>query len=114
MREPSEYVPILYNKHSRFYRVTVLQYELVKEKEWLLLCISADEFEQTDQIWKFFKSFSLLVVKEGKGSIHRLLAQALGVSQNTQDARREASFRNLFASSATSVAKVFVWYSVNK
>ena len=88
MREPSAYVPILYNKHSRFYRVTVLQYELVKEKEWLLLCISADVFEQTDQIWKIFKSFSLLVVKEGKGSIHRLLAQALRVSQNTQDARR--------------------------
>jgi tetratricopeptide (TPR) repeat protein len=50
--------------------------------------ISADVFEQTDQIWKIFKSFSLLVVKDGKGSIHRLLAQALRVSQNTQDARR--------------------------
>jgi tetratricopeptide (TPR) repeat protein len=51
---------------------------------------TADVFEQTDQIWKILKSFSLLDVKEGKGSMHRLLAQALRLSQDERD-----SWRNL-------------------
>eukprot|EP00588_Corethron_pennatum_P012599 CAMPEP_0194276572 /NCGR_PEP_ID=MMETSP0169-20130528/9126_1 /TAXON_ID=218684 /ORGANISM="Corethron pennatum, Strain L29A3" /LENGTH=1199 /DNA_ID=CAMNT_0039020315 /DNA_START=42 /DNA_END=3641 /DNA_ORIENTATION=+ len=49
---------------------------------------SPNEFEQTDLIWKILKSFSLLVVKDAKGSIHRLLAQALRMSQNEKDSRR--------------------------
>lgn len=36
-----------------------------------------DVFELSDTTWTILKSFSLLVVKEGQGSIHRLLAQAL-------------------------------------
>lgn len=46
-----------------------------------------DEFEQTDSIWKIVKSFSLLVVKESKGSMHRLLAQALRKSQTEAEGR---------------------------
>jgi len=49
---------------------------------------SANEFEQTDLIWKILKSFSLLVVKDSKGSMHRLLAQALRSSQNKKDSLR--------------------------
>jgi tetratricopeptide (TPR) repeat protein len=41
----------------------------------------------SDQTWKLLKSFSLLVVKEGKGSMHRLLAQALRMSQDEQEGR---------------------------
>ena len=48
---------------------------------------SSDEFEQTDVIWKIVKSFSLLVVKESKGSMHRLLAQALRKSQTEAEGR---------------------------
>ena len=48
---------------------------------------SADVFEQTDRTWKLLKSFSILAVKEGKGSMHRLLAQALRVSQSEQEGR---------------------------
>jgi tetratricopeptide (TPR) repeat protein len=51
---------------------------------------SSVEFEQTDSIWKIVKSFSLLVVKNSEGSIHRLLAQALRTSQT-----EEAGCRNL-------------------
>jgi len=49
---------------------------------------SANEFEQTDLIWKILKSFSILVVKDSKGTMHRLLAQALRTSQNEKDSRR--------------------------
>lgn len=48
---------------------------------------SSDEFEQTDVIWKIVKSFSLLVVKDSKGSMHRLLAQALRKSQTEAEGR---------------------------
>jgi tetratricopeptide (TPR) repeat protein len=40
---------------------------------------------RSDQTWKLLKSFSLLVVKDGKGSMHRLLAQALRMSQSEQE-----------------------------
>jgi tetratricopeptide (TPR) repeat protein len=43
------------------------------------------EYEQTDVVWDILKSFSLLSVKEGKGSMHRLLAQALRASQSTTE-----------------------------
>ena len=42
---------------------------------------SADEFEDTDTVWKILKSYSILIVKEGRGSIHRLLSQTLRHSQ---------------------------------
>ena len=38
---------------------------------------SAFEYEQADLAWDVLKSFSLLSVKEGKGSVHRLLQQAM-------------------------------------
>ncbi|GKZ00196.1 hypothetical protein MPSEU_000972600 [Mayamaea pseudoterrestris] len=43
---------------------------------------SMDVFEQTDRVWKILKSYSLLDVKEGKGSMHRLLSQALRMYQS--------------------------------
>ena len=49
--------------------------------------ISADVYEDTDITWTILKSFSLLVVKEGQGSIHRLLAQALRVNQSVYERR---------------------------
>ena len=49
---------------------------------------SAFEYEQADSCWVILKSFSLLSVKEGKGNMHRLLAQALRASQT----KSEASF----------------------
>ena len=41
--------------------------------------ISAFEYEESDTAWDILKSFSLLSVKEGKGSIHRLLQQAMRI-----------------------------------
>lgn len=49
------------------------------------LSSTGDVFEKADQTWNILKSFSLLVVKEGNGSIHRLLAQALRASQNQSE-----------------------------
>ncbi|CAB9501885.1 NB-ARC domain [Seminavis robusta] len=46
------------------------------------LGIDSDEFEQSDIVWKVLKSFSILTVREGKGSMHRLLSQALRVDQS--------------------------------
>lgn len=48
----------------------------------------SDVFVQSDLIWDILKSFSLLVVKEGQGSMHRLLGQALRASQSDEDCRR--------------------------
>lgn len=48
---------------------------------------SAFEYEQTDLVWDILKSFSLLSVKDGKGNMHRLLAQALRSSQSQSEAR---------------------------
>lgn len=47
---------------------------------------SGDVFEQADQTWEVLKSFSILVVKDKKGSMHRLLAQALRQSQDKLEA----------------------------
>ena len=44
-----------------------------------------DEFEQSDSVWQILKSFSILTVKEGKGSMHRLLAQSLRVAQTESE-----------------------------
>ena len=52
---------------------------------------SQSVFEQTDGIWTILKSFSLLVVKEGQGSIHRLLSQSLRLSQDEEDSLRNMS-----------------------
>ena len=52
------------------------------------LSFSGVVFEQTDLIWTILKSYSLLVVKEGKGSMHRLLAQALRGPQIEEESRR--------------------------
>jgi tetratricopeptide (TPR) repeat protein len=50
-----------------------------------LYCFPQPIHSDSDQTWKLLKSFSLLVVKDGKGSMHRLLAQALRMSQNEQE-----------------------------
>ena len=50
---------------------------------------SAQDFEQTDVIWKILKSYTVLTIKDGKGSMHRLLAQALRASQSEQEGRRK-------------------------
>ncbi|GAX23896.1 hypothetical protein FisN_20Hh102 [Fistulifera solaris] len=39
-------------------------------------------YEETDEIWNILKSFSIITVKHGKGSMHRLLAQALRHAQS--------------------------------
>jgi tetratricopeptide (TPR) repeat protein len=38
---------------------------------------SAFEYDQSDDAWDILKSFSLVSVKDGKGSVHRLLQQAM-------------------------------------
>ena len=43
---------------------------------------SAFEYEQADVAWTILKSFSLLSVKQGRASMHRLLAEALRASQS--------------------------------
>jgi hypothetical protein len=45
---------------------------------------SSSEYEQADTAWNVLKSFSLLSVKEGKGSVHRLLQQALRSCQSVE------------------------------
>eukprot|EP00536_Pseudo-nitzschia_multiseries_P009807 jgi/Psemu1/325781/estExt_fgenesh1_pg.C_2850001 len=49
---------------------------------------SATIYEDADSVWNILKSYSLLTVKEGKGSMHRLLAQALRQSQTERDYQR--------------------------
>jgi len=46
---------------------------------------SAFEYEQSDLSWDILKSFSLLSVKEGKGSVHRLLQQAMRSCQSEEE-----------------------------
>jgi tetratricopeptide (TPR) repeat protein len=48
---------------------------------------SATEYEEADIVWDILKSYSILTVKEGKGSMHRLLAQALRSSQTVSEWR---------------------------
>lgn len=50
--------------------------------------ISAFEYEESDVAWDLLKSFSLLSVKEGKGSVHRLLQQAMRACQSEEESRR--------------------------
>mgnify|MGYP005847741093 CR=1 FL=1 len=47
--------------------------------------LPVDEFEQSDLIWNILKSFSILQVKEGKGTMHRLLSQSLRDSQSKHE-----------------------------
>ncbi len=49
---------------------------------------SATVYEDADSVWNILKSFSMLIVKEGKGSMHRLLAQALRHSQTESEYRK--------------------------
>jgi tetratricopeptide (TPR) repeat protein len=51
---------------------------------------SAIVYEDADSVWNILKSFSMLIVKEGKGSMHRLLAQALRHSQTESDYRKHS------------------------
>ena len=46
---------------------------------------SAFEYEQSDISWDILKSFSLLSVKEGKGSVHRLLSAAMRSCQSQKE-----------------------------
>ena len=48
---------------------------------------SSSEYEQADLTWNILKSFSLLSVKGGKGSIHRLLQQAIRSHQSQEQCR---------------------------
>lgn len=48
---------------------------------------SAFEYEQSDIAWNILKSYSLLSVKEGKGSVHRLLQQAMRYCQSKEEVR---------------------------
>jgi tetratricopeptide (TPR) repeat protein len=47
-----------------------------------------DVFQKVDEVWDILKSFSILVVKEGQGSMHRLLGQALRASQSESESAR--------------------------
>jgi tetratricopeptide (TPR) repeat protein len=49
---------------------------------------SSDEYEQTDLVWNILKSYSLIVVKGGQGSMHRLLAEVLRASQTDVERQR--------------------------
>ena len=51
---------------------------------------SSTVYEDADSVWNILKSFSLLIVKEGKGSMHRLLAQALRHSQTESEYRQNS------------------------
>ena len=51
---------------------------------------SATVYEDADSVWNILKSFSMLIVKEGKGSMHRLLAQALRHSQTESEYRKHS------------------------
>ena len=56
-----------------------------KRESRLSLTFSAFEYEESDISWDILKSFSLLSVKEGKASIHRLLQQAMRSCQSQED-----------------------------
>lgn len=49
--------------------------------------ISAYEYEESDIAWDLLKPFSLLSVKEGKGSVHRLLQQSMRSCQSDDESR---------------------------
>lgn len=64
-----------------------LEDENLKRSPSVTSSFSAFEYEQSDLSWDLLKSFSLLSVKEGKGSVHRLLAQALRASLSETETR---------------------------
>jgi hypothetical protein len=49
---------------------------------------SSCEYEQSDTGWNILKSFSLLTVKDGKGSVHRLLQQSIRSNQDEAEIKR--------------------------
>jgi hypothetical protein len=49
------------------------------------------EYEQVDLAWDILKLFSLLTVKDGKGTIHRLLLHSMRASQSADTARNSLS-----------------------
>ena len=51
---------------------------------------SATVYEDADSVWNILKSFSILIVKEGRGSMHRLLSQVLRQSQTEADYRKHS------------------------
>lgn len=64
------------------------QNEGIKRSASISNAISAFEYEESDVAWDLLKSFSLLSVKEGKGSVHRLLQQAMRTCQSDDESRR--------------------------
>ena len=56
-----------------------------RESSRLSLTFSAFEYEESDISWDILKSFSLLSVKEGRATIHRLLQQAMRSCQSRED-----------------------------
>eukprot|EP00986_Skeletonema_menzelii_P016585 scaffold15100_cov130-Skeletonema_menzelii.AAC.2 len=61
--------------------------EDIKRSASISNAISAFEYEESDVAWDLLKSFSLLSVKEGKGSVHRLLQQAMRNCQTDEESR---------------------------
>jgi len=47
--------------------------------------LAVDEFEQSDLVWNILKSFSILTVRDGKGNMHRLLAQSLRMAHSDEE-----------------------------
>lgn len=62
-------------------RVFALEPDIIHSSTEETTCTSnsftAFEYDQSDLSWDILKSFSLLSVQEGKGSVHRLLQQAM-------------------------------------
>ena len=75
-----------------------------------------DVFEETDRIWTILKSYSLLVVKEGQGTMHRLLAQSLRSSQDSIDAGKniQVGLRALLSSWSFKPEDVDTWSGSTK
>jgi tetratricopeptide (TPR) repeat protein len=67
---------VLYDENSEIERISSLP---VKRS------FSSFEYEQADLAWTILKSFSLLSVKQGKATMHRLLAEALRASQSNAE-----------------------------
>mmetsp|Transcript_9789 Transcript_9789/g.19862 ORF Transcript_9789/g.19862 Transcript_9789/m.19862 type:complete len:1268 (+) Transcript_9789:132-3935(+) len=63
-------------------------HEDIKRSASISNAISAFEYEESDVAWDLLKSFSLLSVKEGKGSVHRLLQQAMRTCQSEEESQR--------------------------
>ena len=46
-----------------------------------------DEMEQVDIVWRLLRELSVLVVRQGTGSMHRLLSQAVRASHSDAEVR---------------------------